>query len=675
MRALKIFLGIFLFVFLAALSLFVYYAKDLPRPEDFTERALILPTKIYDRTGEVLLYQLFDEEKRTIVSLDQVSEDLIHAVIATEDARFYEHFGIDYQGILRSVWKNLKEGQPIYGGSTISQQLIRSSLLNLEKTAVRKTREIILALELERRYSKDEILEFYLNQIPFGSNAYGVEAAAQTFFDKTAADVSLPEAALLASLIQSPSYLSPYGEHTDELLERKNYVLDRMVSQGFISKKEASEAKKQEIKFEEVRHPIESPHFVLYVKDYLDSLYSEEYLRTRGLNVYTTLDWQLQQTAEEAVKNGVLNNKAYNAHNMGLVAINPNTGEILAMVGSADWWAEESSPKDCVPGASCLFEPKFNIVTRGERQPGSAFKPFAYAALFQKDLTPETIVWDVRTEFNPNCSGVYFESKDKYGENCYHPSNYDRRFRGAISLKDALAQSINVPAVKVLYFAGLKETINLAKSFGITTLNQPPSYYGLPLVLGGGEVKLIDMTSAYGVFASRGFKIPPSSVLRIEDESGNILEENKKTPKRVLKSEIADIINDILSDNDARTPVFGPKSSLYIPGQKVAVKTGTTQEYKDAWTIGYTPSVVIGVWAGNNDGASTLGPGATLAAPVWSQVMKKALELYGAGGFVNPEAGEVKEVVLEDLMSEDDPQYDNWQKAVQPLLEEKEEND
>jgi len=675
-RILKITLGFFAFCILAAFSVFIYYAKDLPRPEDFRERTLVLPTEIYDRTGEVLLYQLFDEEKRVVVPLDQVSDQLIQAIIATEDARFYEHFGIDYKGVLRSVWLNLQIGQPVYGGSTISQQLIRSSMLTLEKTPVRKTREIILTLELERRYDKDEILEFYLNQIPFGSNAYGVEAAAQTFFNKSAADVSLEEAALLTSLIKSPSYLSPYGPNKEELLIRKDYVLDRMVIQGFISRQEAEEAKEKEIEFETIRHPIKAPHFVLYVKSHLEAQYSEEFLRTRGLKVYTTLDWELQQTTEEAVKNGVEANKARNAHNMGAVVIDPNRGEVLAMVGSADWWKAESYPEDCLPGSTCFFEPKFNVVTRGERQPGSAFKPFAYAALLQKDLSPETIVWDVRTEFNPNCSGIHFESRDRYGSECYHPRNYDGRFRGPMSLKDALAQSINVPAVKVLYSAGLSRTINLSKSFGITTLRQPPSYYGLPLVLGGGEVKLLDTTSAYGVFATRGLRTSPSGILRIEDMRGNIIKENKRTPRRVLESHVADIINDMLSDNDARTPAFGAMSALYIPEHETAIKTGTAQEFRDAWAIGYTPGVVVGVWAGNNDGTPTTSPGVTLAAPVWNQIIRKALELYPSEGFVKPDYKDEKEKTsLEELMSENDPQYKNWQRAIQPYLPDNDDDD
>ena len=675
-KILKVLLGVFLLCFLAALSLFIYYAKDLPRPEDLRGRTLVLPTEIYDRTGEILLYQLFDEEKRIVVPLEKISDQLIQAIIATEDSRFYEHFGLDYRGILRSVWKNLQIGQPVYGGSTLSQQFIRSSLLDLEKTPVRKTREIILTLELERRYSKDEILEFYLNQIPFGSNAYGAEAAAQTLFNKPAAEVSLEEAALLTALIKSPSYLSPYGPNKAELLGRKDYVLDRMVSQGFISKKEAEEAKKQELQFAEIRHQIKAPHFVLHVQSYLRSYYSDEHLRTRGLKVYTTLDWELQQAAEEIVKAEAINNKAHNAHNMGLVAIDPTSGEILAMVGSVDWWAAESFPEGCQPGTSCLFEPKFNIVTRGERQPGSAFKPFAYAALLQKGLNPETIVWDVRTEFNPNCSGIYFESKDRFGADCYHPRNYDGRFRGPMSLKEALAQSINVPAVKVLYSAGLSRTISLTQSFGVTTLNRPPSYYGLPLVLGGGEVKLLDITSAYGVFATRGFRIPPNSVLKIKDDKGRIIDEKRRDARRVLESSVADMINDMLSDNNARAPIFGSRSALYIPEHEVAIKTGTTQGFKDAWAIGYTPSVVIGVWVGNNDNTPTSKPGVTIAAPAWNQVMRKAIELYPSNGFVRPDLEKTEKVILEDLISEEDRQYKNWQIAIKPYLpSQREDND
>ncbi|MBA7599016.1 Penicillin-binding protein 2D [subsurface metagenome] len=694
--ALKVLGGCFLFFIVFSSSLFIYYAKDLPRPEVFTERPFVLPTKIYDREGKVLLYQIYEEEKRTVIPLNEVSPHLIQAVILTEDANFYSHFGLDLQGIFRSILNNLKIGKAIYGGSTISQQLIRSSFLTLEKTLKRKTKEIILTLELERRYSKDKILEFYLNQVPFGSNAYGAEAASQTFFSKKASEVSLEEAALLASLIQAPSRLSPYGSYKDELLQKKNSLLDKMVKNNYISQEQGEEAKSKTIEFAEIRHPIQAPHFVLYVKKYLEEKYTDYFLKEKGLNVYTTLDWKLQEAAEQIVKQGIRNNKGYEAHNASLVALDPVTGEILTMVGSANWHATTSQPEGCLESEEgCLFDPKFNIATLGERQPGSAFKPFVYAQAFKKGFTPETILWDVKTEFNPNCTSTAQEEKDEYDMDCYHPGNYDESFRGPVSFRQALAQSINLPSVKVLYLAGLKETIALAQTLGITTLDKDLSWYGLSLVLGGGEVKLLDLVSAYGVFATRGLKVPPVAILRIEDSEGNIIEENKKTQKRVLEAQVCDIINDILSDNEARSPMFGLWSPLYIPDHQIAAKTGTTQEYRDAWTIGYTPSIVAGVWAGNNNNtAADEKPGVVLAGPMWNQFMRKALETYPSQDFQEPKPIETDKPVLNgeiDLESphsilyyvdknkpqdeapedpEDVSQYQNWEAGIEKWLDE-----
>src|SRR3989344_179146 len=359
--SLKIILGGFLLAILFAAALFLYFAKDLPRPEVFTEKPFILPTEIYDREGKILLYQIYDEEKRTVVALDQVPYNLKNAVISAEDANFYRHFGLDISGIARSILKDLSRGSLAYGGSTITQQLIRSSFLSTEKTVQRKIKEIILTLELERRYSKDQILEFYLNQIPFGSNAYGVEAASQVYFNKPVSEISLSQAATLAALIRAPSRLS-LAENKEDLIFVRDYILRRMVQNGYISEEEAKNGQDELLVFAEIKHPIKAPHFVLYVKNYLEENYPGYLLKTGGLKVYTTLDWRLQQSAEETVENGVKINKAYNAHNAALVAIDPNTGEILAMVGSADYFGK-SYPDGCVSGSqdqSCLFDPKVN---------------------------------------------------------------------------------------------------------------------------------------------------------------------------------------------------------------------------------------------------------------------------------------------------------------------------
>jgi len=634
----------FLLIFSTTIIIFVYYAKDLPRPETFLERSLAQSTKIYDRTGQVLLYEIYGEEKRTYVPLEKIPLYLQQAVIATEDKNFYHHWGIDFNGILRSILINLKIGQPIYGGSTIPQQLIRSTFLTPEKTLERKVREIILSLELNRRYSKNQILEWYLNQIPFGQNAYGVEAASQIYFNKPVSDLSLVEAATLAALIQAPYYYSPYGEHRNELLKRKDYVLQRMWEDKYLTEEEYKKAKQTLIEFAPLK-TIKAPHFVLYViENELKKRYGEdlEYLKQNGLKIYTTLDWSMQELAEKIVKEGVEKNKIYNAYNGALVAIQPSTGEILAMVGSADWFATSSYPENCVPGQTCLFDPKFNMAIGTKenpgRQPGSAFKPFIYATAFKKGYTDEFRVLDAFSDFGT------------WGGKEYLPQNYDGLFRGWVTLRQALAQSLNIPSIKVLYLIGLDEmldelsinnfhglesilikglaeSIKTAQTMGITTLNEPISNYGPALVLGGGEVKLLDMVSAYGVFATNGLRIPPISILRIEDQNNQTIEVNKKTPQRVLDSNVCQLITSILSDNESRTPMFGPRSHLYFEGYQVAAKTGTTDNFRDAWTIGYTPEIVVGVWVGNNNNAAMTRrqPAATVAGPIFHNFLEQVL--------------------------------------------------
>ena len=628
---LKIFVFLFLAFFISVTSLFIYYAKDFPRPEKFAERQLAQSTKIYDRTGKTLLYEIYGEEKRTVVPLSTVPNNLKNAVIATEDANFYHHFGVDPKGIARAILADLKIGEAVYGGSTIPQQLIRSTFLTLEKSAERKTREIILALELDRRYSKDQILEWYLNQIPFGQNAYGVEAASQTYFKKSVSEVSLAESAALTALIQKPSYLSPYGEHKQELLGRKDYVISRMEILGFITKEEAEKAKKEEINFVDIVKPIKAPHFVLYIKDYLKAKYREDFLKEKGFRVFTSLDWDLQQAADTAVKTGAKNNEKYGAFNASLVAIDPKTGQVLAMVGSKDYDGSPY-PRDCVPGKNCLFEPYPNVTTLG-RQPGSAFKPFVYATAFEKGFDDTYVVVDEQTNFG------------NWGGEDYIPQNYDGKFRGPVTLRQALAQSLNIPSVKVLLnladseavfrSGGEPDSIKTAKNLGISTLKPP---YGPSIVLGGWEVKLLDMVSAYGVFAQDGLKVPPTFIIKITDSEGNIIEQDHKNQQRVLNAEVSRLINNILSDNEARSPIFGLKSPMYFTQYEVAAKTGTTERYKDGWIIGYTPSIVTGVWVGNNDNSPMQKePGIVLAGPIWRAFMENALLKFPKENFPKPE--------------------------------------
>jgi penicillin-binding protein 1A len=624
----KIFIEILLFsfglLFLFIIGVFLWYIRDFPRPEVFLERHLTQSTKIYDRTGKIVLYEVFGEEKRTWVPLEKIPDHLKKAIIAVEDANFYSHFGVDFKGIIRAILEDLKIGKPIYGGSTIPQQLIRSTFLSNEKSARRKIREVILAIELDRRYSKDQILEWYLNQIPFGQNAYGVEAASQVYFNKSVSEISLEEAATLAALIKAPYRLSPYDENgRKELLLRKNYVLDRMVACGFIDKETAEKAKEKEIKFAERKIELKAPYFTLFVLQNLEKKYGREFLEQAGLKVYTTLDWELQQIAEEALRKGVEKNKASNAFN-GAIVVLSSKGEILAMSVGTGNYNEKPYPEGCQSGVNCLFDPKFNVAVDGKRQPGSAFKPFAFVTAFQKGYSDKTIVVDEPTNF-----GVW-------GGKEYIPQNYDLKFRGPVTLREALAQSLNVPSVKVLlYLAGLEDTVNTAKACGITTLNPP---FGPSIVLGGWEVKLIEITSAYGVFAADGVRYPYFGILRIEDSNGRVIEENKPSGIRVLDKNATRLLNDVLSDNEARAPMFGLRSPLYFENYQVAVKTGTSQDYRDAWTIGYTPSLVVGVWVGNNNQEPMKKlPGVMLAAPIFHDFLEKVLPKFPKENFPKPE--------------------------------------
>jgi membrane peptidoglycan carboxypeptidase len=620
--------GILLLIF-GSLSLFFYYTKDFPRPEMFQERRLAQSTKIFDRTGQVLLYEVYGEEKRTWAPLSVIPEYLKQAVIAAEDANFYNNFGVDLKGIARAVLADLKLKSPIFGASTIPQQLIRSTFLSADKTAERKLREIILALELDRRYPKDQILEWYLNQVPFGQNAYGAEAASQTYFGKPVSEISLPEAATLAALIKSPYALSPYGKNKDGLLARKDYILDRMRDEHFLDASTSAEVKQKEVLFVEKLVSLKAPYFTLWVKQQLEEQFSEELLREGGLRVFTSLDWEIQKIAEETVKKGVQINLIYNAHNAGMVAISPGTGEVLAMtVGTGDYNANPF-PEGCKPGLNCLFDPRFNVVIGTKdnpgRQPGSAFKPFIYATAFKKGYTDQTIVVDELTNF-----GIW-------GGKEYVPQNYDDKFRGPVTLRQALSQSLNIPSIKtLLYLARLEDSVKTAQDMGITTLNPP---FGPAIVLGGWEVKLLDMTSAYGVFASGGLRVEPVAILKIEDKNGNVIFKNQKAPKRVLEKNVANLINDILSDNEARTPMFGSRSNIYFENWQVAAKTGTTDNFKDTWVIGYTPSISVGIWAGNNNNnpLTENRSAITVVGPIFHDFMEKVLPRFPQETFEKPE--------------------------------------
>lgn len=599
------------FVFFAS---FIIFASDLPRPENLVHRRSLESSKIYDRTGSVLLYEIHGDTRREYKPLEAVSSSFLQAVIAAEDRNFFDHFGIDPRAMIRAVLTNLRLRELSGGASTISQQFIRNSLLTKEKTITRKFKEIILTIELEKRYSKSEILEFYVNEVSFGSNVRGVEAASRFYFSKSAKDLSLGEGAVLAAVLKAPSLLSPFGDNQQRLFVRKDYIVEEMRTAGIISDLEYWRTKRSATAFRKTSEPIKAPHFVLFVKKYLEDAYGPDFLLQGGLSIYTTLDWELQQLAEEKIREATDRNKSFQAANAALVSIHAPSGEILTMVGSKDWFGA-SSPNNCTSGVNCVFDPKPNVVTaKPGRQPGSAIKPVVYAAAFQKGYTPETVVVDEETNF-----GV-FNGK------LYIPQNYDEKFRGPVTLRSALAQSLNVPSVKVLGFVGVSEAIRTAKDFGLTTLRDP-SFYGLSFVLGGGEVTLLELAGAYEVFATEGFRVSPTSIKKITDSSNTVLFVHSPAPQRIIPPTIARAITSILSDNNARAPIFGLHSLLDIDG--VAAKTGTTQDYRDAWTIGYTPSFVVGVWVGNNDNSPMdKKPGAMLAAPVWNSFFRELLQLY-----------------------------------------------
>ncbi|MDD3487615.1 MAG: transglycosylase domain-containing protein [Candidatus Moranbacteria bacterium] len=588
---------------LFAIGVFAYYAKDLPSPTKLNERQVAESTKIYDRTGEHILYEIHGEEKRTAISIDQMSQIVRAATISAEDQDFYNHHGIQFKAVIRAAIYDVLGRARSQGGSTITQQLIKNTVLTNEKTFTRKVKEVILAVELEQKFSKDEILEMYLNQIPYGSNAYGIQAASQTFFGKDAKDLNLAESALLASLPKAPTYYSPYGSHQDELKYRQEYIIDQMEGMGYVTEKEAKEAKAVDV-IAEIRpfqDSISAPHFVMYVKEQLVDKYGETEVEESGMKVYTTLDWDKQQAAEEAVKKGAETNAAkYKATNAALVAMDPNTGQILAMVGSKDYFDKS-------------IDGNVNVAIRS-RQPGSSFKPYVYATAFKKGYTPNTVLFDVKTNFG---------TKDQP----YEPMDYDNKFRGPVKMQDALAESLNIPAVKTLYLAGVKNAIETARSMGITTINDP-SRVGLSLVLGGGEVTLLDHTNAFGTFATGGTHHDKTAILKITDSQGNVLDEYQNSAgEKVLDTNVCAEIDNILSTNSLRAPVFGTNTPLRFDDRPVAAKTGTTNEWRDAWTMGYTPGLVVGVWAGNNDNAPMAqgSDGVYVAAPIWREFMDHAL--------------------------------------------------
>jgi len=584
-------------------ALYFYFLKDLPSPQKLTSTTGSFSTQIYDRNGKHL-YTIYSDRNQTFIPLNKIPKDIQHATIAVEDKDFYRHGAIDLRGITRAIYSNIFH-ENLQGGSTLTQQLVKNGLLTPERTITRKIKELALSIIVEYMYSKDEILEMYLNQVPYGGTSYGVEAAAQTYFGKSIQKLNLAQQAYLAGLPEAPSTFSPYGSHPELGKKRQKEILNKMHAQGYINKEELKKAEEFELKFQKITNPIQAPHFVFYVRELLEKKYGEKTVEEGGLKVVTSLDLKLQKFAQQTVASEVAKLKDNHVGNGATLITNPSTGEILAMVGSKDWYDGKDGNVN---------------MTIQELQPGSSIKPINYATGLVKGYTAATIFVDKAVCFpNP-------------GSSPYCPRNYDGKFHGPVSMRLALGNSFNIPAVQMLKLNTVESMIATASAMGISTFNDP-SRYGLSLTLGGGEVTMTDMATAFGVFANLGYRIDLHPVLKITDRNNEVLEEYTppKSPifgEKVLPPGVAWIISDILADNNARLMEFGSNSELKIDKKFVSVKTGTTNDFKDNWTIGYTPEYLVAVWVGNNDRTPMTGilSGLTGAAPIWNKIMAHLLK-------------------------------------------------
>jgi 1A family penicillin-binding protein len=599
----------FLGVVLGILALFFVLplmAFNLPSPDKVVRREGF-SSKILDRNGKVL-YDIYTDQNRTPVDIKDVPQYLKEATVAVEDKNFYKHQGFDVLGTFRGLSRIFTRGYA-QGGSTLTQQLVKNVLLTPERTVWRKIKEFVLAVQIERKYTKDQILQMYLNEAPYGGTTYGVEAAAETYFGKNVKELNLIESAILAGLPQRPSTYSPYSATPEAYIDRTKQVLRRMNEDGYITKEQEDSALSdlEGIKFQEKGANFKAPHFVQYIQKLLEDRYGEQVLEQGGLKVTTTLDLDLQEKAQQIVTDEIKKVQSYDISNGAAVVVDSQTGEILAMVGSRGF----NDPD---------IDGQVNVAL-ALRQPGSSFKPFTYVTAFKKGYTPSTLLMDVPTEFEAGP-----------GQPPYKPVNYEGTFQGPVQVRYALANSINIPAVKMMAMVGIEDTLKTANDMGITTLapdKETLARVGLSLTLGGGEVRLLDMAEAYGAFMNTGYKLEPTAILKVEDSKGKVLEEVKpQKGRRVLTPEQAYLITDILSDNEARKAVFGLNSLLYIQGRDVAVKTGTTNEKRDNWTVGGTPQAVVGVWVGNNDNSpmKQVASGITGASPIWRGILLAYLE-------------------------------------------------
>ncbi|MBI1864090.1 PBP1A family penicillin-binding protein [Candidatus Woesebacteria bacterium] len=610
----------FLLVFAVVLAILIaipVLTVNLPSPDQVVRREGF-STKILDRNGAVL-YDIFTNERRTPVSFSDIPEYLKKATVSIEDKNFYQHQGFDPKGILRAIY-NIVRYHQLQSGSTLTQQLVKNVLLSSEQTVSRKVKELLLSIQIERKYSKDQILQMYLNEAPYGGTAWGVEAASETYFGKKVKDLNLVESAFLAGLPQRPSYYSPYSSAPKAYIDRTKAVLRRMREDGYITSDQEKSADDQlaDLQFQPQGASFKAPHFVQYVQKILEDRYGENVVGQGGLKVTTTLDLSLQEKAQQIVADEISKVNDLHITNGAAVVIDPQTGEILAMVGSKDFAAKD-------------YDGQVNVTT-SLRQPGSSFKPFTYVTAFKKGYTPASMIMDVPTTFPGGA-----DNPD------YKPVNYDGKYRGPMQIRYALGNSINIVAVKTLALVGIKDVLETAYDAGVTTL--PPTQdtlnrVGLSLTLGGGDVKLLELTDAYSIFLNGGSRVEPTSILKVEDSSGRVLENNTPTKgKRVITESEAFLIDDILSDNHARETVFGLNSLLNIPGRQIAVKTGTTNDKRDNWTIGGDTQRLVGVWVGNNDNSEMLqvASGVTGASPIWRRILIEGLKDKPVVSFKKPD--------------------------------------
>ncbi len=616
----QVFASLFFSVAFVAITFsgFVYFFADLPAASDLTAKEQELTTKIMDRNGQVL-YRVYADENRTLVPLNRISPYAIKATIAIEDKDFYQHLGFSLTGITRALLKNVTGETIEQGGSTITQQLVKNRLLTPERTLKRKVRELVLSLIVEGMYDKNEILGMYLNQVPYGGSTYGIEEAAWRYFNKSSADLSLAESALLAGLPAAPSAYTPFGPNPDLAYARQAEVLRRMVEDGYITAEQAREAQQQKLVFNNSAIDIKAPHFVMYVRQLLAEQFGEEVLTKGGLEVRTTLDLDLQQQAQEILTKEVAKLKPLRISNGAALVTNPKTGEILAMVGSKNYF-------------DFANDGQVNVVLR-ERQPGSSIKPLTYAtAMEMLGKTPASVIIDA-----PITYAIA-------GSKPYSPRNYDGKFHGAVTIRESLASSYNIPAVKMLAEVGVSNFIDKAEEMGITTWKDR-TRFGLSLTLGGGEIRMLDLAQAYSTFATQGYPVKSTAILEVRNQRSELLYRNDCAlqgqicaQKRVLSPTVSYLISNILSDNQARSPAFGLHSVLHIPNQEVAVKTGTTNSLRDNWTIGYTSDRLVAVWVGNNDNTpmSYVASGITGASPIWNEMMRSVLDEKNPHAFALP---------------------------------------